>query len=204
MINFARSLIGQRGMADTRSACVRRAPASKMLLRPAVLALALAHDSMAATTHWPWFNTSLPREARLRALVAAMTPEELVTQLVKYSQRIDRLGVPQYAWHMEAAHGVAAPGNVTSFPCSLARAAAFDPRVEELIGRATGEEARAKWNLYRQQHHDETPPYHSQGISLTTYAPEVNLCRSACSNAFRGWRRLLQLARHCLLRARSD
>lgn len=106
-----------------------------------------------------------------------MTATELVTQLVKYSQRIERLGVPQYAWHMEAAHGVAAPGNESSFPCSLARAAAFDPEMEQLIGRATGEEARAKWNQYRLDNHGATPPYHSQGISLTTYAPEINLCR---------------------------
>ena len=70
-----------------------------------------------------------------------------------------------------------APGNETSFPCSLARAAAFDATTEELIGRATGIEARAKWNQYRQQHGGATPPYHSQGISLTTYAPEINLCR---------------------------
>ena len=33
VINFACFLIGQRGMADTRSTCVRGAPASKMLLR---------------------------------------------------------------------------------------------------------------------------------------------------------------------------
>ena len=124
---------------------------------------------------WPWFNVSLPQEVRLKALVDAMTPAELVTQLVKYSQRIERLGVPQYAWHMEAAHGVAAPGNESSFPCSLARAAAFDPEMEEMIARATGEEARAKWNQYRLLHDGATPPYHSEGISLTTYAPEINV-----------------------------
>ena len=32
-------------------------------------------------------------------------------------------------------------------------------------------------NQFRQQHGGATPPYHSQGISLTTYAPEINLCR---------------------------
>jgi beta-glucosidase len=132
----------------------------------------------AAAADWPWFNVTLPQEVRLKALVDAMTPAELVTQLVKYSQRIDRLGVPQYAWHMEAAHGIAAPGNESSFPCSLARAGAFDPEMEELIARATGEEARAKWNQYRLNNNGATPPYNSQGISLTTYAPEINVCSS--------------------------
>ena len=154
----------------------------KLLLSAAATIIVAASGSTTppppvSAAGWPWFNTSLPREVRLRQLVAAMTPDEIVTQLVKYSQRIERLGVPQYAWHMEAAHGIAAPGNETSFPCSLARSAAFDPGMEELIGRATGIEARAKWNQFRRQHGGATPPYHSQGISLTTYAPEINLCR---------------------------
>ena len=55
-----------------------------------------------------------------------MTADELITQLVKYSQRIDRLSVPAYAWHMEAAHGVVTGGDSTVFPCSLARAAAWN------------------------------------------------------------------------------
>jgi beta-glucosidase len=148
-----------------------------IMILPAVVALSVLWPPARAAPDWPWYNVSLSQETRLNALVNAMTATELVTQLVKYSQRIERLGVPQYAWHMEAAHGVAAPGNESSFPCSLARAAAFDPEMEQLIGRATGEEARAKWNQYRLDNHGATPPYHSQGISLTTYAPEINLCR---------------------------
>jgi len=59
---------------------------------------------------FPWLNVSLPMEKRLSTLVAAMNDTELMSQLVKYSQRIDRLKVPAYAWHMEAAHGVATGG----------------------------------------------------------------------------------------------
>ena len=50
---------------------------------------------------------------------------------------------------MEAAHGVVTGGDSTVFPCSLARAAAFDPALEEEIARAIGVEARAKWNDYQ-------------------------------------------------------
>eukprot|EP00935_MAST-01C_sp_MAST-1C-sp1_P001016 g1016.t1 len=115
-------------------------------------------------------------EKRLGLLVNAMTGDELISQLVKYSPAIDRLGVPGYAWHMEAAHGVVTGGNSTVFPCSLARAAAFNPDTEAQIARVIGVEARAKWNAYLQRH-GKPPPYNSEGLSLTLYAPEINLCR---------------------------
>ena len=82
---------------------------------------------------------------RVELLVKAMNHTEMVTQLVKFSQRIDRLGVPAYAWHMEAAHGVATGGGSTVFPCSLARAASWNTDLEEHIAQATAKEARAKW-----------------------------------------------------------
>jgi hypothetical protein len=123
---------------------------------------------------WPWFNQSLPLEKRLDRLVTAMTADELISQLVKYSQRIDRLGVPAYAWHMEAAHGVVTGGDSTSFPCSLARAATFNPEMERQIAQAIGVEARAKWNDFIRLH-GAPPAYHSEGLALTLYAPEINV-----------------------------
>ena len=124
----------------------------------------------------PWFNTTLPLDARLEALVAAMNTTELIWQLAKGSPPVARLGVPGYAWHMEAAHGVATGGSSTVFPCSLARAATFDVVLEEEVARATAVEARAKWNIYRTVH-GKAPGYTAEGLSLTLYAPEMNLCR---------------------------
>ena len=43
---------------------------------------------------FPWFNTSLPLGARVTALVAAMNSTELISQLVKYSPPVPRLGIP--------------------------------------------------------------------------------------------------------------
>ena len=122
-------------------------------------------------TSRPWLNTSLPLETRLGTLVGAMNDTELISQLVKFSQRIDRLGVPAYAWHMEAAHGVQTAGDATVFPCSLARACGWDPALEGRIARAIAVEARAKWNLYWKRH-GTTPPYHAEGLSLTLCEPE--------------------------------
>ena len=131
---------------------------------------------------WPWFNSSLPLDERVERLVTAMTADELISQLVKYSQRIDRLGVPAYAWHMEAAHGVVTGGDSTSFPCSLARAAAFNPELEEQIAQVIGVEARAKWNDFIRLH-GAPPPYDSEGLALTLYAPEINVSLRASQQA---------------------
>lgn len=164
-----------------------------LLLLPAATVVALAAGPPQQPPRWqhpaaapatatataserPWLNASLPTERRLALLVDALTPEELITQLVKYSQRIDRLGVPAFPWHMEAAHGVATGGDATVFPCSLARAATFDPELELLVARAIGVEARAKWNSYILAH-GHSPPYDAEGLSLTLYAPEINVCR---------------------------
>ena len=125
---------------------------------------------------WPWFNTSLPIERRVASLVSAMNSTELIWMLAKFSPPVARLGVPGYAWHMEAAHGVATGGLSTVFPCSLGRAAGWDPDLEKDVAAAIAVEARAKWNIY-QQLHNSTPDYRAEGLSLTLYAPEINLCR---------------------------
>ena len=147
-----------------------------LALLQAVGAVVIAEQHAPVEESRPWLNASLPTEQRLDALVDAMTPQELITQLVKYSQRIDRLGVPAFPWHMEAAHGVATGGDATVFPCSLARAASFDPALEEQVARAIGVEARAKWNSFILTH-GHSPPYNAEGLSLTLYAPEINVCR---------------------------
>ena len=66
-------------------------------------------------------------------LVGNLTDVERIQQLVKFSVPVPRLGVPGYNWHMEAAHGVATGGDVTVFPCSLARAATFNLELETQV-----------------------------------------------------------------------
>src|SRR6185369_6650802 len=64
----------------------------------------------------PWFNTSLPVEQRVEALVSQMTLEEKSKQLVNRASAIPRLGVPAYNWWSEALHGAVVPGATTVFP----------------------------------------------------------------------------------------
>jgi hypothetical protein len=65
---------------------------------------------------FPWFNTSLPRDQRLQALVAAMTLEEQISWLDDSCPSIPRLGLPAYSWEAEALHGVSWAGVATVFP----------------------------------------------------------------------------------------
>ncbi|KEZ41623.1 putative exo-1,4-beta-xylosidase xlnD [Scedosporium apiospermum] len=103
-------------------------------------------------------NTSLPPSERAAALVAAMTAEEKLQNLVSKANGASRLGLPAYNWWSEALHGVAyAPGtqfrNVpgpfnssTSFPMPVLMAAAFDDELIEKVGNVIGIEGRAFGN----------------------------------------------------------
>ncbi|MBR6522397.1 MAG: glycoside hydrolase family 3 protein, partial [Oscillospiraceae bacterium] len=69
--------------------------------------------------------------ARAAALVAQMTVEEKLSQLLYNAPAIERLGINEHNWWNEASHGVARSGMATVFPHAIALAATFDP---ELIG----------------------------------------------------------------------
>lgn len=55
-------------------------------------------------------------EAQAAALVARMTTQEKIGQLMMDAPAIPRLGVPAYHWWNEALHGVARNGVATVFP----------------------------------------------------------------------------------------
>lgn len=86
--------------------------------------------------------------ARMRAkeLVSKMTVEERMTQLLYNSPAIERLGIKEYNWWNEAAHGVARAGTATVFPHAIAMAATFNPETVNKIGDIISTEARAKYN----------------------------------------------------------
>ncbi|KAK3305651.1 glycoside hydrolase superfamily [Chaetomium strumarium] len=103
-------------------------------------------------------DRTLSPAQRAAALVAAMTNEEKLQNLVSNSKGAPRLGLPAYNWWSEALHGVAyAPGtqfrkgpgsfnSSTSFPMPLLMAAAFDDDLIERIGTVIGIEGRAFGN----------------------------------------------------------
>ena len=112
-------------------------------------------------------------EAKIKAkeLVAKMTVEEKLSQLVYNAAAIERLGIKEYNWWNEGAHGVARAGTATVFPHTIAMAATFDPELIETIGDVISTEARIKYNQHVK--------YNDYDIfkGLTFWAPNINIFR---------------------------
>ena len=89
---------------------------------PAVLAQS---GSGAAQAGQIWFDSSLPVDQRVDALVHAMTLEEKVGQMENHAAAIPRLGVPEYDYWSEGLHGIARSGNATLFPQAIGLAATW-------------------------------------------------------------------------------
>lgn len=118
-----------------------------------------------------WQDRTRPPEERADDLVARLTLEEKVSQLLHESPAIERLGIPAYNWWSEALHGVARAGRATVFPQAIGMAATFD---EDLIGRVASviaDEGRAKY--YAAVAAGNRTQYH--GLSFWT--PNVNIFR---------------------------
>ena len=119
-----------------------------------------------------WFDTALPMEERVEALVASMTLEEKISQTIDHSVAIPRLEVDAYEWWSEALHGVARSGKATVFPQSIGLGATFDPVLMEDVGTAISDEARA---IHNEILKTNKPAIMYQG--LTFWSPNVNIFR---------------------------
>ena len=78
-----------------------------------------------------------------RELIAMMTLEEKVSQLMNATPGIPRLGIPPYDYWNEALHGVARSGVATVFPEPIGLAATFNPSIIEKMADAIAMEGRA-------------------------------------------------------------
>ncbi|XP_010676949.2 probable beta-D-xylosidase 7 [Beta vulgaris subsp. vulgaris] len=127
-----------------------------------------------STDTFAFCRVDLPIRQRAKDLVARLTFDEKVFQLVNTAPAIPRLGIPAYQWWSEALHGVAAVGrgvsfsgtirNATSFPQVILTAASFDAHLWYRIGQAIGREARALYN-------------EGQAKGMTFWAPNINIFR---------------------------
>ncbi len=108
---------------------------------------------------------------RAKEMVAQMTLEEKVYQMLFRAPAIERLNVKAYNWWNEGLHGVARAGVATVFPQAISMAAAFDTDMMEIVGDAIATEARGKYNA--QQEFGDTDIYKG----LTFWAPNVNIFR---------------------------
>ena len=119
----------------------------------------------------PWQDTGLPNEARVQALLDAMTVEEKMGQLVMNAPGIERLGILPYDWWNEALHGVARSGRATVFPQTIGLAATFDDELLFQVATAISDEARAKFNIAQAMGN------YGRYAGLTFWSPNVNIFR---------------------------
>jgi beta-glucosidase len=119
----------------------------------------------------PWLDTGLADEARIQALLDAMTLEEKMDQLLATSPGIKRLGILPYDWWNEALHGVARSGRATVFPQTIGLAATFDDELLYRIATAISDEARAKFNIA------QSIGNYGRYAGLTFWSPNVNIFR---------------------------
>ncbi len=110
-------------------------------------------------------------EERARALVAEMTLEEKISQMVNDAEAVERLDVPQYNWWNECLHGLARSGKATVFPQSIGLAATFDEDLIFRMASAISDEARGFYNNANRRN--------NRGLytGLTFYSPNVNIYR---------------------------
>ena len=108
---------------------------------------------------------------RAKELVAKMTVEEKISQLLYNSPAIERMGIHAYNWWNESSHGVARCGTATVFPHAIALAATFDPARMHAVADVISTEARVKFNQ-----HDKHKDYDIYK-GLTFWAPNINIFR---------------------------
>ncbi len=144
-------------------------------IRAALLAtagLAMAASPLLAREPAPQQAETDPAIRLARAVVAKMTLDEKLPQLLNVAPAIPRLGVPAYNWWTESLHGALGPLATTNFPEPIGLAATFDaPLVHDVAG-AISAEVRGLHTLARQ-----TGRVGHIGTGLDTWSPNINIFR---------------------------
>jgi len=137
----------------------------------AFLLCAVAVSTAHTQSLQPYKNFNLPVETRVDDLVARMTLEEKIGQMMNAAPAIERLGVPAYDWWNEGLHGVARAGYATVFPQAIGLAATWDTELMYQVADVISTEARAK--------HHEFARNNQRGRyqGLTFWSPNINIFR---------------------------
>lgn len=121
----------------------------------------------------PYTDPARPIEARIQDLISRLTLEEKAAVL-DFRASVDRLGIPADGWNQCLA-GVQWTGPTTSFPSCIAMGATWNPALVRDIASVISDEARAIYNLRRQQ---GGPAGGRPGAGLIYRAPVLDLARN--------------------------
>ncbi len=120
----------------------------------------------------PYLDTLRPFAERADDLVARMTRDEKVQQMLHEASAIERLKVPRYNWWNEGLHGVARAGIATVFPQAIGMASTWNTDLIHEVATIISKEARAK-------HHDavRSGRVGEHYYGLTLWSPNINIFR---------------------------
>jgi beta-glucosidase len=119
-----------------------------------------------------YLDPAQPVEARTRDLIARLTLEEKAALLDHDGPEVARFGIRSDKWN-QCLHGVCWDRPTTMFPVSIALAATWDPPRVNQVATAISDEARAVYNLWRQQ-----PDIKAEHKGLIYRAPVINISRN--------------------------
>ncbi len=115
--------------------------------------------------------TKAQAKQKAKELVAKMTVEEKLSQLLYNAPAIERLGIEEYNWWNEGSHGIHGAGTATVFPHAIAMASSFDSALVGEVADAISTEGRAKYNKHLQFGD------HDIFKGITFWAPNINIFR---------------------------
>ena len=118
-------------------------------------------------------DTGLSHSERIKDLLEQLSVDEKINMLIATSDSIPRLGIDKYHHGNEGLHGVVRPGKFTVFPQAIGLAATWNPELIYQVSTTVSDEARAKWNFYKQG--KEQKDLYSD--LLTLWSPTVNMAR---------------------------
>ena len=118
-------------------------------------------------------DMNAPMHERIMDLLKRMTVEEKVSMMTHNAPAIPRLGIDKFYHGNEALHGIVRPGKFTVFPQAIGMAATWNPALLQRMTTAISDEARGKWNFFKQG------KLQRDGSSdlLTFWSPTINMAR---------------------------
>jgi beta-glucosidase len=140
--------------------------------RALILCLSVAVSTTAAAKDDQQPDIRVRADEKAAALVAQLTLDEKVDQLLNVAPAIPRLGIPAYNWWTESLHGALGPVPTTNFPEPIGLAASFDQTLLHDVAAAISVEVRALHALGR-----KTGRLGRIGTGLDTWSPNINIFR---------------------------
>lgn len=135
-----------------------------------------SHKTMSGV--YPFQDTNLPWERRVKDLVTRLTLNEIVGQMAHGGAEkngpapsIARLGIKPYQWGTECISGNVWAGPATSFPMPIGMSATFNYELVYKVAMATSNEVRAANNDYVSR---DVYTFHT---GLSCWSPVVNILR---------------------------